>query len=173
MKLLSLLLVSVLTGCVGYQAGPTNGVIAGARTVRVNFFRNETLEPRLVVAVNRALKRNLQQDGTFELETSGNADLLVTGELTDFLRGGVSYTPGDILTVQDYNLQLTATITVTDRVTGEVIIQREITGSSIVRVGNNLSAGQRQAVPLIADQLARQATDLIVDGDWPETPPAP
>ena len=61
----------------------------------------------------------------------------------------------------------------TDRVTGEVIIQREITGSSIVRVGNDLTAGQRQAVPLIADQLARQATDLIVDGDWPETPPAP
>ena len=173
MKLLSLLLVSVLTGCVGYQAGPTNGVIAGIRTVRVNFFRNETLEPRLVVAVNRALKRNLQQDGTFELETHGNADLLVTGELTDFLRGGVSYTPGDILTVQDYNLQLTARIKVTDRVTGEVILDRIITGSSIVRVGSDLSAGQRQAVPLIADQLARQATDLIVDGDWPEAPAAP
>jgi hypothetical protein len=173
MKLLSLLLVSVLTGCVGYQAGPTNGVIAGARTVRVSFFRNETLEPRLVVAVNRALKRNLQQDGTFELETHGNADLLVTGELTDFLRGGVSYTPGDILTVQDYNLQLTARIKVTDRVTGEVILDRTITGSSIVRVGSDLSAGQRQAVPLIADQLARQATDLIVDGDWPEAPAAP
>ena len=173
MKLLSLLLVSVLTGCVGYQAGPTNGVIAGARTVRVNFFRNETLEPRLVVAVNRALKRNLQQDGTFELETSGNADLLVTGELTDFLRGGLSYTPGDILTVQDYHLQLTARIKVTDRVTGEVILDRIITGSSIVRVGSDLSAGQRQAVPLIADQLARQATDLIVDGDWPEAPAAP
>ena len=101
MKWLSLMLVSVLTGCVGYTAGPTNGAFAGARTVRVSFFKNETLEPRLVVAVNRALKRNLQQDGTFELETSGNADLFVTGELIDFLRGGVSYTPGDILTVQD------------------------------------------------------------------------
>jgi len=173
MKWLSLSLVSVLIGCVGYQAGPTNGALAGARTVRVNFFKNETLEPRLVVAVNRALKRNLQQDGTFELETYGNADLLVTGELTDFLRGGVSYTPGDILTVQDYNLQLTAKIKVTDRVTGEVIMQREITGSSIVRVGNDLTAGQRQAVPLIAEQLARQATSFIVDGDWTEAPAQP
>ena len=172
-KWLSLTLISVLTGCVGYTAGPTNGAIAGARTVGVSFFKNETLEPRLAVAVNRALKRNLQQDGTFELETSGNADLLVTGELTDFLRGGVSYTPGDILTVQDYHLQLTAKIKVTDRVTGEVIMQREITGSSIVRAGNDLTASQRQAVPLIADQLARQATSLIVDGDWPEAAAAP
>ena len=134
MKWLSLSFVGILTGCVGYQAGPTNGVIAGARTVRVSFFRNETLEPRLVVAVNRAVKRNLQQDGTFELETHGNADLLVTGE---------------------------------------VILDRTITGSSIVRVGSDLSAGQRQVVPLIADQLARQATDLIVDGDWPEAPAVP
>ena len=172
-KWLGLTLISALIGCVGYTAGPTNGAIAGARTVGVSFFRNETLEPRLAVAVNRALKRNLQQDGTFELETSGNADLLVTGELTDFLRGGVSYTPGDILTVQDYHLQLTAKIKVTDRVTGEVIIQREITGSSIVRVGNDLTASQRQAVPLIADQLARQATSLIVDGDWPEAAAVP
>ena len=172
-KWLGLTLISALSGCVGYTAGPTNGAIAGARTVGVGFFKNETLEPRLVVAVNRALKRNLQQDGTFELETSGNADLLVTGELTNFLREGVSYTPGDILTVQDYHLQLTTKFKVIDRLTGEVIMQREITGSSIVRAGDDLTARQRQAVPLIADQIARQATSLIVDGDWPETVAAP
>ena len=61
----------------------------------------------------------------------------------------------------------------TDRVTGEGVMEREFTGSSIVRVGNNLTAGQRQAVPLIADQIARQATDLIVDGDWPEAQTTP
>ena len=85
--------LGMLTGCVGYVAGPTNGLPAGAQSVRVEFFKNETLEPRLVVAVNRALKRNLQQDGTYALETQGNADLVVTGELTEFLRNGVSYTP--------------------------------------------------------------------------------
>ncbi len=172
-KWLGLLLMVALTGCVGYTAGPTNGFPAGERTVKVNYFKNETLEPRLVVAVNRALKRNLQKDGTFELETRGSADLLVTGELTKFLRGGVSYTPGDTLSVRDYSMQLTAKIKVIDRATGNVIVDQEVTGSSIVRVGNDLTAGQRQAVPLIADQLARQATSLIVDGDWPKTPPVP
>ena len=164
--------MSVLTGCVGYTAGPTNGSAAGSRTVKINYFKNKTLEPRLVVAVNRALKRNLQHDGTFELETRGNADLIVTGELTGFHRGGVSYTPGDTLSVRDYSMQLTATIRVTDS-EGKVLLNQEVTGSSNVRVGNDLTAGQRQAVPLIADQLARQATSLIVDGDWPEAPAAP
>ena len=170
MKAIALIVLSlgVFTGCVGYVAGPTNGMPAGAQSVRVEFFQNQTLEPRLVVAVNRALKRNLQQDGTYALETQGDADLVVTGELMEFLRNGVSYTPGDSLTVKDYSMSLTAHIKVTDRNTGEVVYEGDITGSSTVRVGNDLTAGQRQAVPLIADQLARQATSLIVNGKWPE-----
>lgn len=175
MKAIALIVLSlgVFTGCVGYVAGPTNGMPPGAQSVRVEFFQNQTLEPRLVVAVNRALKRNLQQDGTYALETQGDADLVVTGELTEFLRNGVSYTPGDSLTVKDYSMSLTAHIKVTDRNTGEVVYEGDITGSSTVRVGNDLTAGQRQAVPLIADQLARQATSLIVDGKWPEAAAAP
>ena len=172
MKAFALVLISLslgmLTGCVGYVTGPTNGLRAGAQSVRVEFFKNETLEPRLVVAVNRALKRNLQQDGTYVLETQGNADLVVTGELTQFLRSGVSYTPGDSLSVKDYSMSLTAHIKVTRPSTGEVVYEGEITGNSTVRVGNDLTAGQRQAVPIIADHLARQATSLIVDGKWPE-----
>ena len=141
----------MLTGCVGYVAGPTNGLSAGTQSVRVEFFKNETLEPRLVVAVTRALKRNLQQDGTYALETQGNADLVVTGELTQFLRSGVSYTPGDSLSVKDYSMSLTAHIKVTRPSTGEVVYEGDITGNSTVRVGNDLTAGQRQAVPIIAE----------------------
>jgi len=74
MKWLSLSFVGILTGCVGYQAGPINGALAGARTVSVSFFKNETLEPRLVVAVNRALKRNLQQDGKYASDGKFVAD---------------------------------------------------------------------------------------------------
>ena len=157
-----------LTGCAGYHAGTTNGLPAGSRSVRVEFFDNETLEPRLVVAVNRALKRNLQQDGTYTLETQGEADIVVSGQLTKFLRNGLSYTPGDSLVVQDYAMQLTARIKVSDETTGLVVYEGEVTGKSTVRVGNDLTTGQRQAIPLIADHLARQATSFIVDGHWPD-----
>ena len=156
------------SGCVGYVAGPTNGLPAGSRSVRVEFFGNETLEPRLVVAVNRALKRNLQQDGTYTLETQGEADIVVSGQLTEFLRNGISYTPGDSLVVQDYTMQLTARIKVSDRTSGKVVYEGDVTGKSTVRVGNDLTSSQRQSIPLIADHLARQATSFIVDGQWPD-----
>ena len=82
-KWLGLTLISALTGCVGYTAGPTNGAIAGARTVGVSFFRNETLEPRLVVAVNRTLR----QRGWFADQTEPNLlqwlDLVALGTVCD------------------------------------------------------------------------------------------
>jgi len=42
-----------------------------------------------------------------------------------------------------------------------------------VRVGTDFASGQRQAVPLIADQLALRATSIIADGDWPAADDAP
>ena len=171
--LTSLLVILGGAGCVGYVAGPTNGLPAGSKSIRVEFFDNETLEPRLVTAVNRALKRNLQQDGTYRLQTSGNADLVVKGKLTEFLRNGISYESGDLLKSQDYNFKLIAQVTVTDGVTGELIFEGDITGSSLGRVDNDLASLQRQTVPLIADHLAKQATSLIVDGKWPSEPAGP
>ena len=89
-------------GCAGYQTGLT----AGAHSVQIQFFENETFEPRLATAVNRALKREFQKDGTYSLETQSEGDFVVTGKLIDFRRNGVSYKPGDVLTVQDYTMEL-------------------------------------------------------------------
>ncbi len=165
---LSLLGAGLLSGgCAGYKLGPTTGFPAGAKSVRVNFFENKTLEPRLVVAVNRAMKKQLQQDGSFALKTSGSADFVLNGEITDFRRNGISYVPGDTLTVQDYSLSLTAKVTVTERATGGVVLEKSLTGSTVVRVGNDFTAGQRQAVPLIASELARSVTDMLTIGEWP------
>ena len=75
--------------------------------------------------------------------------------------------PGDTLTVQDYSLSLTAKVTVTERATGGVVLEKSLTGSTVVRVGNDFTAGQRQAVPLIANELARSVTDMMTIGEWP------
>ena len=158
----------LLSGCAGYKLGPVNDQLAGARSVQVKFFSNATLEPRLRTAVNRSLRQHLQQEGTLRLETRGDADLVVNGSLTSFTRNGVNYKPGDVLEVSDYNMSLTANIKVTERITGKVILSGDVTGATTVRVGSDLSSGERQAVPLIADELARRATALIVDGDWVE-----
>lgn len=154
------------TGCAGYKLGPTAGFPAGSRSIKVAFFKNSTLEPRLVTAVNHALRKQLQQDGTYSLSTGEDADVIVTGEIEQFNRSPVSFVQEDVITARDFNISMSARITATDVSTGEVLLDREVSGRTTLRIGTDLASAERQAVPLIAADLARNATSYLVDGNW-------
>ena len=158
--------VSVLTGCAGYKLGPTNGAVAGGRSVTVNFFHNKTQEPRLLEAVNGALRKRIQQDGTLRLDTAGGGDIVVTGEITTFERSGISFNPGDIATVQDYSLRLITRVKATERATGKVVLDKVVTGKTSIRIRQDLVSTERQVVPLAAADLADRVVSLLVDGAW-------
>lgn len=139
---------------------------AGARSVQVNLFKNETWEPRLSEPLATSLRRWVQRDGTFTLATDGSAAIVVDGVITEFDRSAVSYQPSDILTVRDYQVTAYATFTATERATGRVITAAKAWGRTTVRAGADLTAAERQAVPLIAEDLARNITSVLVDGAW-------
>ena len=170
MRVLSLffggLLALGLAGCASYRVGPTNGLAAGEKSVQVNFFQNKTREPRLVEAVNSALRKNLQKDGTYRLNTRDEGDIVISGEIVGFNRSPLSFQAADIITVRDYTLLLTAKIVATERASGKVILQREVSGKTTIRAGTDLASAERQAVPLLADDLAKNAAALLADGTW-------
>ncbi|HXT38456.1 MAG TPA: LptE family protein [Candidatus Angelobacter sp.] len=155
-----------LCGCAGYRLGPTNPESTGGRTIQVNYFENKTMEPRLADAVNHALRKSLQQDGSYRLNTGGDADIIVNGSILKYERQGVSFLPNDVITVRDYQVTMTVRVTATERVSGKVLLDRDVTGRTTVRVGSDLPSVERQALPLLADNLARNATTLLVEGTW-------
>ncbi len=166
---LSVLLASsavTFSGCAGYKLGPTNGTVAREKSIQVNPFRNETLEARLTDYTTHALRKRLQQDGTFELNTKDEGDVIVNGVITDFRRSELSFQPSDVRTVRDYYLYMTARVTAVDRSTGKMLLDRAVTGRTSIRVGADLDSAERQAIPLLADELAKDATSLLVDGTW-------
>ncbi len=156
----------ILTGCAGYKLGPTAGFKPGTRSVQVNFFQNKTIEPRLITSVNHALRKALQQDGTYLLNTKGTGDVVIDGEITTFSRSGISFQPGDVITARDYSLTMAAQVRAIERASGKVLLERLVSGRTTVRAGADLASAERQAVPLLAEDLARNATSLLVDGDW-------
>ena len=81
-------------------------------------------------------------------------------------RQGVSFQPNDILTARDYQVTLTVKVTATERAGGKVVVDREVTGRTTVRIGSDLASADRQALPLLADDFARKATTLLVEGTW-------
>lgn len=155
-----------LTSCAGYKLGPSNGEPAGSKSIQINSFINQTLEPRLSEYINSSMRKRVQQDGTFQLETQGGSDIVVSGVITEFKRGELAYQPGDVLTPRDYTLTLHAQITAIERRTGKTNVNRSVIGRTAIRIGADLPSAERQAIPLLADDLARNAVSLLADGAW-------
>jgi hypothetical protein len=161
-----ILLAIAAGGCAGYKLGPTNGIAAGSRTVKFKPFINKTREPRVTEYLSTSLRKQLQQDGTFRLETSGSPDILVSGEITRFDRGGLSYQTNDVLTPQEYTLTMQARVVAVEVSTGKTFINRTVQGTTYIRIGNDEYSAERQALPLLTDNVARSAISLLVDGPW-------
>jgi hypothetical protein len=166
LRLLLCLSSLALSGCAGYKLGPTNGAIAGDKSVQITPFTNKTMEPRLGDAVTTAVRKRLQKDGTYRLATHGEADIVVTGILMKYDRHELSLVSHDVLTARDYRINLTAQITARDVTSGNVIFDRPVTAYTLVRIGSDLTSAERQALPLLADELAKNVTALLVDGSW-------
>jgi hypothetical protein len=156
----------VLSGCAGYQLGPTNGVAAHEKSVQVSPFANQTLEPRLTDAVTSQVRKALQREGTYQLATHDDGDIVVTGVLTRYQRQEVTFVPSDVLTVRDYRLVLTAHVTARSRTTGAIVLDQNVTGTTLMRVNSDMTSSERQVLPLLAADLARNLTALLADGSW-------
>ncbi len=158
------LALTLLAGC-GYTLGPTNGLTAGEKKIQITPFLNHTLEPRLGDSVTTALRQRIQQDGTYHLATRGDADIIVTGVVTKYERHELNFEPHDVLTVKDFRVNITAQITARN-VTSGTSTNWTATAYTLVRVGSDLTSSERQAMPDLADQLAKNVTDTLVDGSW-------
>jgi hypothetical protein len=157
---------ALLAGCAGYHLGPVNGAVAGEKSVEVVPFNNQTLQPRLGDAVTRALRERLQTDGTYHLATREPGDVVVSGVITRYNREGLSYLNNDVTTTENYQVGITAHVVARERATGKVLIDKNVNGYTLVHVGTDLADSERQSLPLLAEDLARNITGLLTEGAW-------
>jgi hypothetical protein len=163
---LTCLAALAVAGCAGYRVGPVGGAVAGGKSIQIVPFANQTLEPRLTDAVTTELRRRFQQDGTYQLATHDDGDILLSGEIVKYDRTEISFQEKDTLTFRDFRVDLTANITARSRVTGDVILQKTVTDYTIIHAGRDLPSAERQALPLLAEALAKRIVSLLAEGSW-------
>jgi hypothetical protein len=129
-------------------------------------FSNMTMEPRLGETVTAEVRREVQRDGTYKLASHDDGDIVVSGVIVNYVRVPLAFQPTDALTVTDYSLKLVAQVTARERSTGKVLLNQRIGGSTLVIVGSNLTSAERQALPLLAEDFARNATAALADPAW-------
>ena len=116
----------MVSGCASYRLGPVNPAIPAGQAIEVGLFQNATPQPGLTESVNASIRRELQRDGTFELATGGDGDVLLTGNITAYRRSAVSFQPRDILSVRDFEVELVTRILAAEKATGKVLIDQRV-----------------------------------------------
>jgi len=159
-------LALILAGCSSYTLGPTNGDAAGEKSVQVIPFANQTVEPYLTDAVTTEIRKRLQQDGTYRLDTQNNGDIILTGVITGYHRTGFTPQPGNVYAIQDVQVIMTAQVTARSRTSGKVIVQSTVSSQVPVQVGNDLVSAERQMLPILSQKLAQNVVALLADGGW-------
>ncbi len=155
-----------LAGCAGYHLGPVNDVAAGEKTIEVRPFNNQTLQPRLGDALTESVRERLQTDATYRLVTRGGGDVVVTGVIRQYIRQGMGYLSTDVLTPENYRVDVIVHVTARDRLTGKLILDKDVKGHTFVHIGDDLASAERQAMPLLADDLAQNIVELLTEGAW-------
>jgi hypothetical protein len=158
-------------GCAGYKLGPIQPkFMEGVHTIAVPSFKNDTLEPRVEVPLATALIKQFQQDGTYQITSEQNADVIIKGTLERIQRHPSRSVRGNVLLTKEYTLDVKCRFIMINRTTGAIVDARTITGvTSFFVTGSadgsaDVNQDERQAIPLAAEDMAIQYVSQVSEG---------
>ena len=163
---ISCLAAVMLTSCASYHLGSVNGLVAGEKSITILPFNNQTLQPRLGAVLTQSLRERLQTDGTYRLATRGDGDMVITGVIKNYQREGFGYLSTDVATPGSYRDSVVVRVTVRDRASGKLRLEKDVRGHALVHIGSDLASAERQVLPLLAEDLARNIISLLTEGSW-------
>jgi hypothetical protein len=149
-------------GCAGYHVGPVTK--RNFKSIAVPMFRNMTLRPQIEAQISNAIIQRLQQDGSLRIESEPRADVVLKGSITKYNRQALRSLRTDTGVPREYEITITVRFEATDRRTGETVLRlTEVEGKSDVFIGEDQQSAEEQALPLIADDIGKRITGLLVE----------
>ncbi|HYJ06954.1 MAG TPA: LptE family protein [Chthoniobacterales bacterium] len=160
----SLLLALLVGGCAGYRLGPaTPAHLSHIKTIAVPTFANTTLVPRIEALVTGTVIKQFQQDGTFRIGSEGQADAVLKAEIVAVGRNPARSVRGNVLSTTEFNLNLSVRYSLVGR-DGKPLSAGGASGNTSFFVGSDVSTDERQALPLAAEEMAKQLVSQLSEG---------
>jgi hypothetical protein len=151
-------------GCAGYHVGPVTK--RNFKSIAVPMFRNTTLRPQIEAQISNAVIQRLQQDGSLIIETEPRADVVLKGSIIKYTREALRSLRSDTGVPREYEITITVRVEATDRRTGETVLKSTLVeGKTDVFIGEDQQSAEEQALPLVADDIAKRVTGLLVE-NW-------
>ena len=157
------LLAGLATGC--YHLGPNPPREYASIAVPEFTVGPEVFKPRLQTPVTSALIKRLQADGALRVLNTQEADAILEGEIIAYNLQPLRYQRSNQAVTREYRLVLTANVTVRKRDSNEIILEaKKIDGETSFFILGDLTTSEHQALPLAADDLARNIVKLVGEG---------
>ncbi len=173
-KLLTIALAFMLSGC-GYTV--KSNFPPDIKTIHIDTFANKvsitqettdrysyrTYRPLLEVDITNAVINRFIYYGDLRVVKEKNADLIMTGELKDFIRQPLrTSSSGD---VEEFRLNIVVDITLKNTRRNEVMwIEENLIGDTTYFVTGSLAKSEAQAMDEAIKDLARRIVDRVVEG---------
>lgn len=157
-----LLCALLLPGCAGYKLGPVTKL--DYQSIAVPMFKNRTYQPQLEAQITNALIKRLQTDGSLAIRSTDDADTVLTCEIISYRRMMLRGRRIDTTVPAEFRLTIEARVEAHDRITGKVILPPTVvSGQAETLVGSDQQSAERQALPLIAEDMARRTASLLLE----------
>lgn len=154
------ILALALSGCAGYHVGST--LDKSIKTVSLTIV-NKTSEPSIEVAVQKALRAELQMDGRLEVRSKDVADVDLSVTLTDFDLTPLAFARHKGSLADEYRMTITAKAVLSNAETDEVISETPVVlGESEFRYIADMTSTKRAGLPSAASDLARKVVSATV-----------
>jgi outer membrane lipopolysaccharide assembly protein LptE/RlpB len=153
-----------LSGC-GYKLGEIRPTpMRSVRSLAVPTFKNNTFESRIEILFADTLVKKLQQDGTYSIVNTAQADAIVNCTIEKIDRGSLRSVQNNVLATSEYSLIVTARYEVIDQRTGIVLMQGTAQGRTSFFSGNDLQTLERQGLSNAAIDLAQNLATRLTEG---------
>lgn len=158
--------VSCIVGCATDYSWRSS-VPEEVRTVSVPTFRNESDVSEFGAVATRQLLREFQREGTFRIRTTGDSALEIQGVVKSVSPALTAYDRRAGGRVAAYDARAMVEISVIDKRSRKVLVDnRTYVANATFTAGQDRTTAVRDASGRLADDLARQVVDDILNLKW-------
>lgn len=150
------------TSCAGYRLGSM--LPPELKSVHVPVFKNATSEPFIETALTNAVRDEIQKDGSLQIANEDEADTVLLVTINSYTLQPLSYDRANRTLANEYRVLLETSVTLRNRKTGQVVVNYpRVRGDAAFDFAGDLTNAKRQALPAVADDLAHQIVERVVE----------
>ncbi|MBK8166214.1 MAG: hypothetical protein IPK64_09640 [bacterium] len=150
-------------GC-GIYTASSGRVQEERKLVFIDFLENDTAEANLGVELTDAIVRALQEDNTLKVVGQDAAESVIVGKVLRYTLREMATRPD--LTVNEYQVQISVSLTFTIRSSGEAIFEkRTFSGSGNYLLNDPQGTTEQTAREEAAREIVRDILAQVVE-DW-------